>query len=158
MDFDDYVRTHGERLKKFAVVLCVDHGLAEDVLQEVLFRAYRNWDVVGNVASTHAYVRKMMVNELVSWKRKWSRVETAADVKCRETGDPDVFATSDSRFELWSAVTNLPSKQRAAVALRYFEDCSDRDIGLVLGCRRDSRRSTVERPTSARSAISTTVN
>jgi RNA polymerase sigma factor (sigma-70 family) len=45
--------------------------------------------------------------------------------------------------ELWDAVRELPSKQRAAVALRFANDLTHGDIGRVLGCSEAAARQNV---------------
>ncbi|MDQ3982006.1 MAG: RNA polymerase subunit sigma-24, partial [Actinomycetota bacterium] len=46
---------------------------------------------------------------------------------------------------LWAEVAALPSKQRAAVVLRFVNDMAYRDIASVLDCSEDAaRRSTHE--------------
>ena len=42
---------------------------------------------------------------------------------------PDVGARAD----LWTSLTLLPARQRAALVLRYYEDLSERETAEVLG-------------------------
>ena len=48
-----------------------------------------------------------------------------------------------ARTDLWSALSTLPARQRAALVLRYYEDLSERDTAEALGCTR--RRGQVAR-------------
>ena len=41
---------------------------------------------------------------------------------------------------LWAAVRDLPAKQRAAVALRFVNDLSHREIARVLDCSEAAAR------------------
>jgi DNA-directed RNA polymerase specialized sigma24 family protein len=74
MTFETYVRQRLAPLLRFAKVLCGDRALAEDVVQEVLIRPHGRWSGLADVARLDAYVRKMIVNEYLSWRRKWARV------------------------------------------------------------------------------------
>ncbi|MDN5892814.1 MAG: sigma-70 family RNA polymerase sigma factor [Nocardioides sp.] len=52
---------------------------------------------------------------------------------------PDWVPSEDSYDDgqgsaLWSLVTTLPRKQRAAVVLRYYEELSEAETADVLGC------------------------
>ena len=43
-------------------------------MQDVLVKIARNWDTIEGTEFRRAYVRRMIVNELVSWRRKWARL------------------------------------------------------------------------------------
>lgn len=134
MDFETYVTQSRRRLLRYAVVLTNDPELAEDVLQEVLLRAGQRWHKIGRLDEPHAYVRRMLTNEVVSWRRKWGRVEARPDPQLdRAVHDP--IGAVDRRDTILRELSRLPARQRAAVVLRYFEDLTDEQIGEVLGCR-----------------------
>ena len=124
--FDDFVAARGDALLRFAYLLCGDAHLAEDLVQGVLARAYRRWP------KPEAYVRAMVVNEHLSWRRKRSSREVVVaatpDVAAREPAD------LGARDEAWRLLATLPPRQRAVLVLRYYEDLSDRAIAEVLGC------------------------
>ena len=80
MTYEQYVDAHWARLARFAAVLTGDCALAEDVLQTVLTRAWERWPQVSASTHVHAYVRRMVVNEFVSWNRKWRRVVLVDDL------------------------------------------------------------------------------
>src|SRR3954447_16746114 len=79
MTFDEFVSTKLAALLRFAVVLTGDRGLAEDVVQEVLLRVHQKWNRLGRLDSPEHYVRRMITNEYLSWRRRWSRVVPHAD-------------------------------------------------------------------------------
>ena len=132
--FETYVTQSRRRLLRYAVVLTNDPELAQDVVQEVLLRAGQRWHKIGRLDEPHAYVRRMLTNEVVSWHRKWGRVEArpAPDLD-RAIHDPtDVV---DRRETILRELSRLPARQRAAIVLRYFEDLTDAQIAEVFGCR-----------------------
>src|SRR5205823_14882454 len=59
-------------LLRYAVVLTGDHDLAQDVVQEVLARAQVRWRGISESESPEAYVRRMVLNEYLSWRRTWA--------------------------------------------------------------------------------------
>ena len=132
MEFEQYLRGALRPLLRFAVVLVGDHGTAEDIVQEVATRAFQRWGRIGDLPDPHAYVRRMVVNETVSWHRKWGRISPAPDTALdRAHTDPEVGQYDD----LLRRLDSLPPRQRAVVVLRYFEDLSDEEIADTLGCR-----------------------
>jgi DNA-directed RNA polymerase specialized sigma24 family protein len=48
MTFEEFTRVDLPALARFAKVLCVDRGTAEDVLQEVLLRVHTRWATIGD--------------------------------------------------------------------------------------------------------------
>jgi DNA-directed RNA polymerase specialized sigma24 family protein len=64
-----------------ATAICGDKWLAEDLVQDVLIKIHRHWNTISGLDVPDAYVRKMLVNEFLSWRRKWSRITPHADVE-----------------------------------------------------------------------------
>jgi DNA-directed RNA polymerase specialized sigma24 family protein len=58
-----------------AYMLTRDMGLAEDLVQIALTKAHRRWRTSGGADSPDAYVRRIVVNEHTSWRRRRSNTE-----------------------------------------------------------------------------------
>ncbi len=144
MDFETYVAQSRRPLLRYAVVLTNDPELAEDVLQEALLRAGQRWHRIGRLDDPHAYVRRMLTNEVISWRRKWGRVEVRPDRELDRTVH-DPTGVVDRRDAILRELGRLPARQRAALVLRYFEDLSDDQIAGILGCRATTVRIYVSR-------------
>jgi RNA polymerase sigma-70 factor (sigma-E family) len=131
--FEEYVTVRGPSLLRLAYVLCGDHHLAEDIVQEVLVRVHRRWRRVSEVEQPEAYVRRAVVREFLSWRRRRaSREITIATPPERRTADGgDERAERDEMLRL---LARLPRSQRVVLVLRYYEDLPDDDIADVLGC------------------------
>jgi RNA polymerase sigma-70 factor (sigma-E family) len=125
-------------LLRYATVLACDPHLAEDVAQEVLARAQTRWDRIAAAYAPEAYVKRMIVNELASWRRRRaSRVVPmslpALDAVAQP--GPDHATEFDDRDEMIRRIAALPLRQRMVVALRFYEGLSDEQIADLLGCR-----------------------
>ncbi len=133
MTFEEFAATRLDAVLRFAVVLTNDRGLAEDVVQEVLIRAHRRWSQIAEMEHPEAYVRRMVVNEFLSWRRKWARYVPYAEVEpsVREPDHADALA---ERSALLGEVGKLPRRQRTVLVLRYYEGLSDAQIADILGC------------------------
>jgi RNA polymerase sigma-70 factor (sigma-E family) len=134
--FESFLESELDALARFAAVLTGDRGLAEDVLQEVLIRAQARWARIGPMGHRRAYVRRMVVNEHLSWRRRsWRSVPagTAEDVSVGQT--PDIGAAVVERHALLDELARLPRRQRTVIVLRYYEGLSDSEVAQVLGCR-----------------------
>ena len=144
MTFEEYAQQHTRQLLRLATVLASDHGTAEDVVQEVLIRAHRDWTKISKLSYPHAYLRRMVVNECISWRRKWARVMVVPDLELdRLTADHE--GRHADRDELIAELRKLAPKTRAAIVLRYFEGLSDAEIADSLGCQRSTVRGYVHR-------------
>jgi RNA polymerase sigma-70 factor (sigma-E family) len=133
MTFEQFAATRLDAVLRFATVLTNDRGLAEDVVQEVLIRAHRRWTQIESLDQPEAYVRRMIVNEFYSWRRKWARyLPRPAEELDRPVADPT--AGIAERRALLAEVAKLPNKQRAVMVLRYYEDLPDAEIAATLGC------------------------
>lgn len=133
MTFEEFADMRLAPLLRFAKVLCVDAGLAEDVVQEVLIRAQHRWDRIGTLDAPEAYVRRMIVNEFLSWRRKWARITPVAEVPEAEP-ESDHAGRHAARDELVSRLAGLPRRQRAVIVLRYYGGLSDAEIATELDC------------------------
>lgn len=149
MDFATYVARQRPALLRFATVLTSQPWLADDIVSDVLGRAYERWDRIEPLAEPHAYVRQMIVNEYLSWRRRLARTSPRADLEAamaEVADDAEVHAERDAMMRRLAA---LPRRQRAAVVLRYYAGLSDADIATHLGCQTPTVRSQISRALAA---------
>jgi RNA polymerase sigma-70 factor (sigma-E family) len=144
--FEEFVALRLGALLRYATVVTWDPHLAEDVTQEVLVRAQARWGRIGGLEAPEAYVKRMIVNEFLSWRRRLSaRPVTRETLEASACSVPDHGTSWDERDAMWRLIATLPARQRAAVALRFYEDMSYEEIADVLGCRAVTARSHVSR-------------
>jgi len=133
--FDEYVRVRGPALVRLAWLIAGDRHLGEDLVQEVLTRAYPRWKRIVAGGSPDMYLRRMLVNSHVSWRRKRSSTEVADGAERVERADhADVGAEATEREAAWRLITRLPPNQRVTIVLRFYEDLDDAAIAEILGC------------------------
>ena len=150
MSFEEVAETGLPRVLRFAGVLTADRDLAEDLVQEVLIRANTRWDRIGAMDRPDLYVRKMIVNEFLSWRRRSWRLVPAGrgtDVGDRQAQD-HAFVHAE-RAALLAELGKLPRRQRAVLVLRYYEGLSDAEIAEALGCTPGTVRGYVSRALAA---------
>jgi RNA polymerase sigma-70 factor (sigma-E family) len=146
VQYEQFVRERRRPLFRFAVVLCGDPVLAEDLVQDVLTHAYERWPQVTAARDTNAYVRRMVVNEFLGWRRRSRRAVPVAEFRDDALPSfPDHADGRINRIDLTDQLATLPAKQRAALVLRYYAGLSFADVAATLGCRESSARSYVTR-------------
>ena len=134
VDFEEFATARLPALMRHAVVLTGDRALAEDVVQEVLVRAHAKWGHIGALEQPEAYLRKMIVNEFLSWRRRFARVTPSDQVEVPQSDRPDHATAHADREALRADLARLPRQQRAVLVLRYYEGLTDAEIAEVLGC------------------------
>jgi RNA polymerase sigma factor (sigma-70 family) len=95
-----------------------------------------------------AYVRRMITNEYLSWRRRRAAraiASTHGTLDALGTPVADPAAKYAERDAMRTRIAKLPRKQRAAILLRYYEDCTDAEIAEVLGCTAGTVRSHISR-------------
>jgi RNA polymerase sigma-70 factor (sigma-E family) len=135
VEFAELVSAVSPRLIRTAYAICGDQGTAEDAVQAALISAYRSWKRVRAANSPEAYLRKMVVNQLLSWRRLKSwRMTTSMGI-----GAEPQQVSHESRIVehelMWAAVARLPARQRAVIVLRYYEGLTEAEIAETLGIR-----------------------
>ncbi|REE97138.1 SigE family RNA polymerase sigma factor [Thermomonospora umbrina] len=146
MTFEEFLAARLPALLRFATALSGDPHRAEDVVQEVLVRAERRWRRIIRMQAPEAYLKRMITNEYLSWRRRRSSAEVPmADGTLTAAGEAQADSTEPhaDRDALWSLITALPPRRRAALVLRFYEELSYAEIGDVLGCSEATARSHV---------------
>jgi RNA polymerase sigma-70 factor (sigma-E family) len=137
--FEDYLSAKADGLLRYATAVAADAYVAEDVVQSVLERAYPRWAQISALEYPDAYLRRMVITEFVSLRRRIGHVFTVARVpEPAEPVDPSDHHTD--RQALLAELRRLPNRQRAAIALRYWEGLTDAEIAEQLGCRETTVR------------------
>ena len=144
-DFEIFVAARQGPLLRLAMVLCGDYWLAQDVVANVLGRAFERWDRISVVQDPNAYVRRMVVNEYISLHRRWSRARPVDPSLLVELAGASPDEQRVDSTELAARLAGLSPNQRAVIVLRYYEDLTDAAIGEVLGCRAATVRSHASR-------------
>jgi RNA polymerase sigma-70 factor (sigma-E family) len=124
--YDEFVLARLPHLLRFGRALTGSEHAAADLVQDALERTLLKWDSIAGNAEP--YVRRAMVNRHVSLWRKWRHEQPTGELT--DAGYVDRVADPD----LWAALRKLAPRQRAVLALRYFEDLTEAETAAILGC------------------------
>ncbi len=138
-----FVAQYSTRLLRTAWLLTGDWLSAEDLVQEALARAWPKWAAIERVDNPGAYVSKIVVNVYLNGRRRrrlevWPLPEDVPDLR-------DALEVRDQRQALLVALRGLAPRQRAVIALRYFDDLTERQVAEALGCSIGTVKSTAAR-------------
>ncbi|MEO3935781.1 SigE family RNA polymerase sigma factor [Dermatophilaceae bacterium Soc4.6] len=152
-----FLREHHGSLFRTALLLTGDAVDAEELLQDTLVRLFPRWHWVEEADRPVAYVRRSLTNLFISDRRRGHHRDLPLTHVSESTDRRQPLEAVHDRSVLWPALLALPSRQRAAIVLRYYDDLPDAEIADALGCRPVSVRSLVSRGMSAlRSALDPT--
>lgn len=130
VDFERFYRR--ERPALVAVLAAVNgHAQAEEIAQEALLRAHRDWARIQRYDKPGAWVRRVALNLATSHRR---RRASEARALARVGQRPQLPAPPPEVDGFWALVRELPPRQAAAIALHYLEDLSIADIATALDC------------------------
>ncbi|GAA3305096.1 MULTISPECIES: SigE family RNA polymerase sigma factor [Dactylosporangium] len=149
MTFEEFVHSRGAALVRFARLLTGDEDRADDLVQDVLAKAFVQWRRIVRADRPDVYVRRMLVNANASWWRKRANGELAVAELPEGAGDRDIGTEIVERDRLWRLVVRLPLKQRTVLVLRYYEDLDDQTIAEILDCSPITVRTNAQRALAA---------
>lgn len=136
VSFEQFVTVRWAALYRTAYLLTRHGAGAEDLVQAALVKAYAAWGRVLRADSPEAYVRRMLINEFLSGRRRRQLERDRRHLIATDSASPEPTHETAvlDRVGLCAHVCALPPRQRAVVVLRYYEDYSERQIADVLGC------------------------
>ena len=133
-EFHAFVTGRWHALVRTGYLLTGDHHTAEDLVQSALVRVHRQWDRIERREAVEAYVIRTMINlQCNHWRRRRVGERLFGVVPDRGIG-ADHASAFHLRDELWTALQALPTRIRAVLVLRYFEDLSEAETANLLGC------------------------
>jgi RNA polymerase sigma factor (sigma-70 family) len=138
LDLGGLYQSRRRAMVGLARLLTGSFEIAEEVVQD----AFVKLQASGSVAQDpERYLRTIVVNLSRGYLRRL-RFERALHPEERIVIAPDLDET-------WAAVCRLPPRQRAVVALRYYEDLPEAEIARILGCRVGTVKSSLHRALAA---------
>lgn len=143
--FHNLLRPHLPALLALARRHCRDGHWAEDLLQEVLVRAYRGLPGFRGDAALRTWLFRILVrlaSEPWRWQRR-DRAQPLGDIDVPDTFDvpPEQQARGrELQDRLDEAMERLTPKQRTALHLRAVEGLDYAAISAVLGCSQPAAR------------------
>jgi RNA polymerase sigma-70 factor (sigma-E family) len=129
--FREFVAARSAALLRTAYLLTGDWATAEDLLQTALTKTYLAWKRLGGIEAVESYARRVMVNTSTSWWRRRWHGERPTEVLPERAGVDEISQQLD-RDLLWRHLRQLPTRQRAVLVLRYYEDMSEAQTAAML--------------------------
>jgi DNA-directed RNA polymerase specialized sigma24 family protein len=138
--FESVVNEYGPALLRFCVARA-GRGRGEDVFQETMLAALRNYPRLDGPEAIKPWLYAIAANKAIDAHRAAARAPLPVEDPGRLGGG--VVEPPSFDGEIWSAVKELPAKQRQAVGLRFLADLSHAEIGEAMGTSTEAARRSV---------------
>ena len=130
--FADLFRRYYERLRLFAWRMVFDSHAAEDIVQETFIRTARQIHTVRDGRAFEGWLFRIAAN--LSRDHLRSRVSHEKKVAAAAWEPPAGGQDETVASRVEQALQSLPTAQREAVALVYYEGCTHATAARRLGC------------------------
>ena len=124
-EFTEFYLARRGALRRTAYVVVRDWHIAEDLTQQSMVKLYAAWPRV-RAETVDAYARRAVVNECLSHLRR------KREVPVDHLPDSVDSQLDQSPLDLGVALSLLPPRQRAIIALRFLDDLSVIDVANAL--------------------------
>lgn len=134
--FEMLVNQYGEKLYWQVRRLVIVHEDADDVVQNVLIKAWTNIDEFQNRSKLYTWLSRIAINEALDFlRKKKNKTAVSADediVLASQLMADDYFDGDETQAQLQEAISSLPAVQRTVFNMRYFEELKYSEISKIL--------------------------
>jgi RNA polymerase sigma-70 factor (sigma-E family) len=144
-EVENFLAERGEHLLRTAMLLAGSRDAGEDLLQAGLERMFKNWR--GISGDPEGYLRRTLAHLAVDgWRRRGRWRDRLRLLRAADAGYlPDDTGHVDTRDQLIRLLVQLPTRQRTAIVLRYWEELSEAETAEVMGCSAGTVKSATSR-------------
>lgn len=135
--FEELYRTEYGPMVRVAYLITRSAARAEEIVNDGFITLLERWHTLD---SPGGYLRTVVIRAAVRSKRRDGREAELAALGVVGTGPAEPGID-----EMWDALGTLPVRQRAALVLRYYGDCSHEQVAAALHVPVATARSLVHR-------------
>lgn len=135
--FNRIAGEYSERLYWHIRSIVQNHDDADDVLQNVFLKVWKNIDNFRGESEYFTWLWKIATNESISFLRKEKFKSLFSFVKAEDVlpqlPSPSEIDPDKAQAQFAAAIASLPPKQRAVFSMRYFQDLSYEEMSAITG-------------------------
>lgn len=136
--FNLLVREYQERVYWHVRKMVIDHDDADDLVQEIFVKVWKNLDKFREDAKLYTWIYRIATNECLNFLRRKKRrffmpihdLEGELAEKLTSSVEP---SGDEVQMKLQKALLKLPDKQRMVFNMKYFDDMKFSDIAEITG-------------------------
>ena len=145
---DEYYEVWGKEIYTYIYSFCHNHAIAEDVLQDTFYKAYKN---INEAKANHlkAWLFKIAYNTFVDHIRKEKRIQLREDFSfdksLKEPNFEHKLVEQETINEVFMQINQLPFNQKQALLLHIIHKLSYSEISEILEITESSVKSLIFR-------------
>ncbi len=144
-DFEGFYQRHEGAIFGYLWRICGDEQAANDLTQEVFFRAWKQFEKLRGYERPDAWLFRVATNLALNERRRQRTAGPTLTLVGSERAGGDHAAQLAERAALRAALERLPAKQRAAFILRESYGHSCEEIATILGLSLAAAKMTLSR-------------
>lgn len=129
----EYISNRWPALVRYATVVTGDAHDGEELAQAALVRVASRWWLIRDRNNLDAYVRTAIVRGHLNLRVRLRQREIRVAEPPAAVGLDHTEGTGRA-IDIRHALSSLPPRQRAVLALRYLDDLTEAQTAAVLGC------------------------
>lgn len=129
--FEQLINIYFDRLYKEAYLRCKYEEDAKEIVQETIYKAYRNIKTLKEPQYFKTWISRILINVANDYLRKNGMIEL--------THDENIYITKvhndnniDVKIDLYNAIDELEDKYKDVIILKYIEDLKLEEISTIL--------------------------
>jgi RNA polymerase sigma-70 factor (ECF subfamily) len=135
--FTKLVKKYQERLYWHIRRIVVEHEDANDILQNVFIKVWKNLENFRQDSNLYTWLYRIATNETLTWINRQKRYKATSlseneGVFADKLKAQNGFDANKAEWKLQQAMQSLPEKQRIVFSLRYYDEMPYEEMASVL--------------------------
>ena len=132
MDFQEVYDLYFKDVYKYALSLCRDVHLAEEITQETFFKALKSIDSFKGQCRLYVWLCQIAKNTYFTYAGKQGKLTVEVEAPDGE-GLEERLLEKESAFEIHRILHRLPEPYKEVFSLRVFGELTFKQIGELFG-------------------------
>lgn len=134
--FNLLVREYQERIYWHVRKMVIDHEDADDLVQEVFVKVWKNLDKFRQDSALYTWIYRIATNECLNFLKKkrnkfFLPIGDVAEELITKIDDGGQISGDEIQLKLQKALLKLPDKQRLVFNMKYFEEMKFDEISEI---------------------------
>ncbi|WP_297093900.1 RNA polymerase sigma factor [uncultured Draconibacterium sp.] len=131
-DFEKLIIQHKDKLFRFAASILKDSNDAQDAVQEVVLKLWKNRRLLDNAKNLESYCMNTVKNHCFDVLRKQKHHQNYLLANVHEAQEETRFDAIDLVEKLKQELHQLPDQQRMAIELKDFQGLDYEEVGDIM--------------------------
>ncbi|MGN0583042.1 MAG: RNA polymerase sigma factor [Oscillospiraceae bacterium] len=132
---DQYIEEYSPNLSGLCCSLCSNYADADDLFQETWLKVIKNFGKYDSSKDFEKWLVSICINtykNMVRSRKRLIQFDTSEQLDIFLSSIPDSDAENEEYKELIEIIGELPEKYKIILALRYFNDYSEKETAKIL--------------------------